>query len=220
MNKRYENLDKGFYDEGEKSLIERISGAKKVITGVALVATLVGSVAVGLDASCHKNDPTNFICPITRLETMLFGYEAGLKHQAQDLEGYVSTYDAEWLDESVVENVEYSEGGTRYYAPDGGVLTKDEAGEMVVEQTVAASATTIYGPDGEAQVIYTVPSGYVLEGTVGVKKTHPLAVEESASVQYDYNFVKDGEVLTTYEESWSYEDGEFVRSSEVKGKTR
>lgn len=216
-NQKYEGLDKSFYEE-EKTLIEKISGAKKVIAGVALAASLA-SISIGLDLSCHRNDPTMFACPITQLETRIFGYEAGLRHQAHDLEGYsreLKNLDDGILHEISATGVEYVEEHTEYYAPNGGILTQDEAGEMIVEQTVPA--TTIINEEGKA--FYTVPSGYVLKGTMGVKETKPLSVTYPTSVNFEFNFLEDGEITNTYDESWTYQDGEFVLDRELKGKTR
>lgn len=222
-NKRYEGLDSCFYEDEKPSLIERISGARKVIAGIAITAALVGSVPIGLEISCHRNDPTMFVCPITQLETKLFGYETGLRHQAKDLEGYsreLSVIDDGINHEVSATDVEYVEGETRYYAPNGGILTQDEAGKMIVEQIVPATVTTLIGEDGKEQTIYTVPAGYVLEGSVGVKRVAPAKVEVPTSVEFDYNFLEDGEIVSSYDQSWTYENGEFTLNREAKGKSR
>ncbi len=76
-----------------KKKMEILTGAAKCVTTVALCGMIVGSCAFRVASiECNVNHSTNAICPITRLETFLFGAEAGLRHQARDLERYSVNY--------------------------------------------------------------------------------------------------------------------------------
>lgn len=214
-NRKYEGLDKSFYEEEKPTLLERISGAKKAIVGVALTAVLIGSIPIGLEIACHQNDPTQFICPITQLETKLFGYEAGLKHQAKDLEGY--SYESEKNEGLAMEvtDVEFIPGGTKYVLPEGGILKENGQGVVTETETVPATKSIVVGPNGEEQVTYSVPAGYVLNGTVGVKTSEkivePITVTYGPKVSFDCNFLQDGKVTDVYKTDWTVESNQYVK---------
>lgn len=178
--------------------IQEKTGAKKAIIGLTLAGLILGGSAITLAHQCNTNDPTKTVCPITILETKLFGYEAGLKHQYKDLVDYTA-------DNFNVSNVEYHEPSYYYTVPAGYIL-EDNVGVSYVKPTEVNRVKE----DGTVVTHLEVPSGYTLtkdeEGNlVGVKKVAPTMVEESAGISFD----KEYEDVTNYG-YWSYDGEEFA----------
>ena len=122
FNKK-ETLEENYYGPE----IPEKTGAKKAIIGLALVGLLLGGSAIIVAHRCNANDPTKAVCPITVLETKLFGYETGLKHQYKDLVDYQT-------DNYKVSNVEYHEPGFYFTVPAGYIL-EDNTGVSYVKPT-------------------------------------------------------------------------------------
>lgn len=71
----------------------KLTGAAKCVAAVGLSTLIVGSCALRIASiECHTNHSNNAICPITKLETFLFGVEKGMQHQAADLERFNLRY--------------------------------------------------------------------------------------------------------------------------------
>lgn len=221
MNKKYEGLDESFYETEKPSLIDRICEAKRALGGVSL-AIVIGGVALGsMTGACLSNTPTVHVCPFTKAITTIFGYEAGLQHHAHDLERYGRKLeDSDSTLKASISGVEYVPEEIRYYAPNGGILTQDEAGEMVVEQTIPATVTTVVGEDGKECTTYSVPAGYSLQGSVGVKRSEPMKVENQACINFEYSCYDGEDVVTYYDGTWTYQDGEYMLQKEHKGMSR
>lgn len=178
--------------------IQEKTGAKKAIIGLTLAGLIVGGGALGLYHECSTNDPAKTVCPITILETKLFGYETGLKHQYRDLTNYEN-------DNFAVSNVEYHEPSVYFTAPSGYVL-EDNMAVSYVKPTEVNSVKN----DGTVVTHLEVPSGYVLtkdeEGNlVGVKKVAPTMVEESAGISFDKDYGDNYNYGY-----WSYDGEEFA----------
>ena len=179
----------------EKNYLPKSTGAKIAIAGLALTGLLLGGSAIGLYHECKTNDPTTSVCPITIIETKLFGYKEGLKHQYNDL----CAYDDK---DPKVSEVKYNEPGMRKSVPEGYIL-EDGVGVSYIEPTTIE----VKNPDGSVSIQNTLPSGYVLTkdedgNAVGVKKVEPTTVYEPANI----SFAKEQDDVITYG-YWSY-DGE------------
>lgn len=185
----------------EKSYLPKSTGAKIAIAGLALTSLLVAGSALGLYHECKANDPTTSVCPITIIETKLFGYKEGLQHQYKDL----CAYDDE---NTKISKVKYNEPGMRKSVPAGYIL-EDGVGVSYVEPT----KIEVKNMDGSVSVQYTLPSGYTLtrdeDGKLlGVKKVVATTIYEPA----DISFEKEQDDATTYG-YWSY-DGENITYDE------
>ena len=181
----------------ENEGLKKSTGAKRALTGLVLTSLIVGGSAIGLYHECKANDPAKSVCPITILETKLFGYEAGLKHQYKDLVNTES-------DNFTVSNVEYHNPSVYYTAPAGYVL-EDNVAVSYVEPTEVNRVKE----DGTVVTYLEVPEGYILtqndEGKlVGVKKVTPIMVEESAGISFDKDYGKNYNYGY-----WSYDGEEF-----------
>lgn len=171
------------------------TGAKGTIAYIALTGVLLGIVPVGLCHDCKTQDPTEETCFFTELNTKLFGYEAGLKHQYKDLLAYKS-------DDFELSDVEYSEPHAVYTIPEGYVL-QDGKGISVVEPT----PHKIINDDGTVGTFYTLPEGYVLKldedgNLYGESIVSPERQDLNASISY----VKTETNGITTDEMWSYDD--------------
>lgn len=86
-------MKKEYLNNKSPKKLEKLTGAARGVTVAALSTLIVGSCAYQVASiECNTNHSANAICPITRLETALFGVERGLQHQAHDLENYSMFY--------------------------------------------------------------------------------------------------------------------------------
>lgn len=76
-----------------KTKIDGLTGAVKGAAIIGLSSLIVLSSAFRVASiECDVNHSATTVCPITKLETFLFGVEAGMQHQARDLESYKVSY--------------------------------------------------------------------------------------------------------------------------------
>lgn len=123
-----------------------LTGAKKATACVALTGLLVGSVGLRVASlGCAANNSIDEMCPLAKLETMLFGVEAGMQHQAQDIEKYSRVYNDRKV---TTEDVTYT-GDVLTYT----VLT--DRGEEVIseEETWSYENNEFSHSNGDVQVL-------------------------------------------------------------------
>ena len=69
--------------------IKALTKVKKVGATISLIAVLASGITLAeVKDQCKSNIPVAQVCPITILETKLFGFEFGLKHHMKDLENF------------------------------------------------------------------------------------------------------------------------------------
>lgn len=201
----------------------KISNSKRILTGVAKVTTcvalsglIVGSMGLRLASlGCGANHSVDAICPMARLESFLFGEEAGLNHQAEDLRRYNLVYPDY---KEYTQNVKYVPAGT-YVVPEGYELRYDEDGSVYGYREVPVITTTFINEFGEEQNAYTLQNGGIIgkdkDGNMyGYQKVEPMYVENGTIY---YTVVSDyGNQIITKDELWSYADGEYIKSAEAE----
>lgn len=121
----------------------QIVKAKKMAAAVALTGVVGAAVAGRVIEKCHANEASKAICPITQIETILFGYEKGLDHQAADLvrESKQTTKENS---KTKIEDVLTIEGKEEYVVPSGYVLDEDTAYKAITSNKITEPMSVIY----------------------------------------------------------------------------
>ncbi len=218
-------MEKEYYHDTDKNSKKNkiITGARKTVACVALTGAMVGGIALRLASlECAANHSIDTMCPLAKLETYLFGIEAGMQHQVNDIEKYSCVY----RDRKVkTEDVNYVVGGT-YILPEGFELRSDEDGQVYGYREVPVVTTVYINEFGEEQNAYSLEVGGVLaqdkDGRMyGYQIVEPKYVENDTI--YFKVVTETGEEVLSQDEMWIYYNGEYSHvNGEVKtlGKTR
>lgn len=184
----YQNIDK---KNNSKKII---TGATKAVACVAATSLIVGSIGLRLASlECAANHSLDTICPMTKIKTALFGVEAGMEHQAQDIEKINHYYSDR---REYTEDVSYYPAGS-YVAPVGFQLGVDENGQMIAYREV---------PLEQGETVETVMPTYIENDTI----YYTVVVEgEDGKLMERQIWVYDGE-------NYTHEDVASVTKAKTK----
>lgn len=201
-----------------------LTGAAKATACVALTGVLVGGMGLRLASiECNANHSIDTMCPMAKIETFLFGVEAGMEHQARDIERYGYVTDGGRV---YTTDVNYIPAGS-YVVPDGYTLKTDEDGHVYGYQELEVLSKTYINEFGEEQNAYYLPEGGVIgqnaDGSMyGYKKVEAIQVEDDVISYTSVRETEDGEL--TRKEYFVYDeeakDGLTFPEYPVLGKTR
>lgn len=183
-----------------------ITGAARATACVALSGLLVGSLGLRLASlECRANHSIGSMCPMAKIETALFDVEAGMEHQAHDIERYGYVTDDGHV---YTTDVNYIPAGS-YMVPDGYILKTDEDGQVYGYQELEVLSKTYINEFGEEQNAYYLPEGGVigqnLDGSMyGYKKVEAIQVEDDVISYTSVRETEDGEL--TRKEYFVYDE--------------
>lgn len=183
-----------------------ITGAARATACVALSGLLVGSLGLRLASlECGANHSISSMCPMAKIETALFGVEAGMEHQARDIERYGYVTDSGRV---YTTDVNYIPAGS-YVVPDGYTLKTDEDGHVYGYQELEVLSKTYINEFGEEQNAYYLPEGGVigqnLDGSMyGYKKVEATQLDKDTIY---YTVVTETEAgLVTQDKAFIYDE--------------
>lgn len=183
-----------------------ITGAARATACVALSGLLVGSLGFRLASlECGANHSISSMCPMAKIETALFGVEAGMEHQARDIERYGYVTDSGRV---YTTDVNYIPAGS-YVVPDGYTLKTDEDGHVYGYQELEVLSKTYINEFGEEQNAYYLPEGGVigknLDGSMyGYKKVEATQLDKDTIYYTVVTETEDG--LVTQDKAFIYDE--------------
>lgn len=183
-----------------------ITGAARATACVALSGLLVGSLGLRLASlECGANHSISSMCPMAKIETALFGVEAGMEHQARDIERYGYVTDSGRV---YTTDVNYIPAGS-YVVPDGYTLKTDEDGHVYGYQELEVLSKTYINEFGEEQNAYYLPEGGVigknLDGSMyGYKKVEATQLDKDTIYYTVVTETEDG--LVTQDKAFIYDE--------------
>lgn len=208
-------MEKVNYQNKDISKRKKImTGAAKVTACVALSGLIAGSLGLRLASlECAANHSVDTMCPIAKLDTLLFGEDAGMQHQAEDIARYNRIYEGH---EEYTQGVTYMPAGS-YVVPEGYELRTDEDGQVYGYKEVPVITTTYINEFGEEQNAYSLPVGGVIgkdkDGNMyGYQKVVPICLENGTIYYTVVNEYED--MIMMQDASWTYDDGEYLKNSE------
>lgn len=183
-----------------------ITGAARATACVALSGLLVGSLGLRLASlECGANHSISSMCPMAKIETALFGVEAGMEHQARDIERYGYVTDSGRV---YTTDVNYIPAGS-YVVPNGYTLKTDEDGHVYGYQELEVLSKTYINEFGEEQNAYYLPEGGVigqnLDGSMyGYKKVEATQLDKDTIYYTVVTETEDG--LVTQDKAFIYDE--------------
>ena len=183
-----------------------ITGAAKATACVALTGLIAGSLGLRLASlECGANHSVDSMCPMAKIEMALFGLEAGMEHQAHDIERYnYMTNDSKVYTTGVT----YMPAGS-YIVPEGYILEVDENGQAYGCKEVEVLSKTYINELGQEQKAYYLPEGGVIgqniDGSMyGYQRAEATQLDRDTIYYTLVKETEDGSV--TQEKAFIYDD--------------